>query len=247
MNSYEEKQEAKRERLRAAAEKRRTASDALYSQGRQALEAIPFGQPILVGHHSERSDRSYRSRAVGKIDRAFQLSTEADDLDARAKNLGSAGISSDDPDAIEKLRTKLDGLMEAHATMVSANKEARANGQPAPFVAYQLTNSNGNIRRVKTRIEDLSNLAIAPEAEPIIGSGWSIREDREDDRIVIKFDERQPEDVVRVLRSHAFLWSHSRTAWVRKLTGNAVFAARQIATILSHEPKAENTNQSPVQ
>ncbi|HEV7768140.1 MAG TPA: DUF3560 domain-containing protein [Thermoanaerobaculia bacterium] len=245
MNTYERKQEDKRERLRAAAEKRRSASQTLYSAGQQALEAIPFGQPIHVGHHSERSDRAYRARAVGKIDRSFQLSAEAEKLEARADSVGTGGISSDDPQAIDKLRTKLDGLREIHAAMVSANKEARAKDQPAPYVACQLTNSNANIRRITQRLERLAKAAITPEADPITGNGWTIREDRDENRILIAFEQRQPEDTVRLIRSRGFIWSPSRTAWVRKLTRNATRAARQLADILPGTPKVEPNQPTP--
>jgi Domain of unknown function (DUF3560) len=58
MNAYEEKQEAKRERLLERSKKLRAESAAKFDAGTKALEAIPFGQPILIGHHSERSDRA---------------------------------------------------------------------------------------------------------------------------------------------------------------------------------------------
>lgn len=239
MNSYEAKQEAKRERLREAAEKRRLTSETLYNDGKTALEQIPFGQPILVGHHSERADRAYRSRAVGKIDRAFELSREADELEARAASVGTAGISSDDPEAIEKLQAKLEKLREAHALMVQTNRDARTARQPRPFASYQLSNSNANIHRIERRIEQLAKLRMAPANVPITGNGWSITEDADDNRILIEFHERQPQEITQLLRSRAFLWSPSRTAWVRKLTENARFAARQIATALSENVKAD--------
>ena len=66
---------------------------ALQAQGRKALEAIPFGQPILIGHHSERSDRKFRARATGKISKAFELAHQADHLEQRAeaRNNGRPG------------------------------------------------------------------------------------------------------------------------------------------------------------
>lgn len=61
MNPYEERQEEKREGLRAGAVKRRAESNRLYKSGHGTLAQIPFGQPILVGHHSKNADRAYWS------------------------------------------------------------------------------------------------------------------------------------------------------------------------------------------
>ncbi len=41
-------------------------------------QAIPFGQPILVGHHSEKRDRRYR----GRIENHFCVSAELQDKSA---------------------------------------------------------------------------------------------------------------------------------------------------------------------
>src|SRR5947207_1571026 len=70
-------------------------------------DAIPFGQPILVGHHSEKRDRRFRARIDGKFRKGIALHKKAEDLKHRAASVGTAGISSDDPEAIEKLREKV--------------------------------------------------------------------------------------------------------------------------------------------
>src|SRR5262245_17265579 len=62
MRAYEARQEAKRYHLQERAAAAHAQSNAAYGQARLMAAAIPFGQPILVGHHSERRDRSYRAR-----------------------------------------------------------------------------------------------------------------------------------------------------------------------------------------
>lgn len=62
MNPYEAKQEARRERLVIAAGRASAESVERYNAASKMAEVIPFGQPILVGHHSERRDRNYRSK-----------------------------------------------------------------------------------------------------------------------------------------------------------------------------------------
>lgn len=228
MNPYEERQEAKRERLRAAAAKRAAESDRLYEAGRRALEAIPFGQPILVGHYSEKSDRAYRGRAIGKMDKAFKLSDEAKELESRADSVGTGGISSDDPEAISKLDDKLLKAEEAHAAMVEANKEAKANGQPKPYLMWQLSNSRGRITNIKNRIEGLQHWATVQARQPVAGEGWRFVEDITENRFMFVFDGIPSEDTRALLKSRGFKWSPTRKAWVRMRTGNGRFAADHI-------------------
>lgn len=125
MNHYEAKQEARRERLLARAEKLDRISAARFKAASAEVAGIPFGQPILVGHHSERRHRA----ALAKHDSHMRKAIEAEKAAARARgaaeSVGSAGISSDDPDAPDKLREKLAKLEATQATMVAANKAVR--------------------------------------------------------------------------------------------------------------------------
>ncbi len=232
MNWYEEKQEARRQRIEERATKLRKEAEAKSAEGWKRLEAIPFGQPILVGHHSERSDRAYRARAIGKIDKAIELDRKAEELQQRAESVGTSGISSDDPDAVSKLDDKLAKLLESHAIMVERNKEARQLGHPKPYPAYMLTNSNANIRRIRERITSLQRARTAPPMDAKHGNGWMMYEDKEANRIVIRFDKRVNPEVVKALRSCAFLWSPTRKEWVRKNV-NARYAIDRIYKTLT--------------
>ncbi|HTJ59457.1 MAG TPA: DUF3560 domain-containing protein [Devosiaceae bacterium] len=60
MNSDERKQAARRARLKARAEAAAKASAAAYTQARGMAEAIPFGQPILIGHQRKVGPRLSR-------------------------------------------------------------------------------------------------------------------------------------------------------------------------------------------
>jgi hypothetical protein len=76
-------------RLDARAGRLDAAAGTLHDEARAMADAIPFGQPILVGHHSERRDRSYRARMAGKTDRAVATSRQAEEL-ARAAGASRA-------------------------------------------------------------------------------------------------------------------------------------------------------------
>lgn len=127
MNSYERKQEAKRARLEAAADRAAARAAAAYKRAdlREEASGIPFGQPILVGHHSERRHRKAIERADNAMRTSIDESKRAGDLRARAASVGTGGISSDDPDAPEKLAAKIEKAELLQAFMRAANKVIR--------------------------------------------------------------------------------------------------------------------------
>jgi len=69
---------------------------------------MPFGQPILVGHHSEARHRREIARSHSQMDKCVELSNKseyyANKADATKNN---NAISSDNPEAIDLLREKL--------------------------------------------------------------------------------------------------------------------------------------------
>ncbi|HDY6823612.1 TPA: DUF3560 domain-containing protein, partial [Pseudomonas aeruginosa] len=73
LNWYEQKLADRRERLQERAAKFSGESGALYQRAKTMASAIPFGQPILVGHHSEGRDRRYRDRIHSTYGKAFAL------------------------------------------------------------------------------------------------------------------------------------------------------------------------------
>src|SRR5688572_30263995 len=122
MNWYEAKQERRRERLEERAAKKAAEGRAKVESGMSDLRAIPFGQPILVGHHSEKRDRNYRRKACNRVDAGFALQKEAGELAARAASVGNSGISSDDPDAPAKLKERVAELEALQTKMAATNK-----------------------------------------------------------------------------------------------------------------------------
>lgn len=65
----------KTDRYREYAENAKRRSSELYNASHDAVRGIPFGQPILVGHHSEQRHR----RALEQSSRRTQKSIEEDE------------------------------------------------------------------------------------------------------------------------------------------------------------------------
>lgn len=239
MNSYEEKQAARKARLEERAAGAQDASNTVYKRARTMASVIPFGQPILIGHHSEGRDRNYRGKISRTFEKSFELSAKAEHYAQKAASVGTGGISSDDPDAIAKLRAELADHQTSQDRMKAANKAIRSNKTPEKQVAalvalgfsdaqanklliadccgrigfanYSLTNNNANINRIKKRITELEKRRERAPVEKVESdAGFTYREDTEDNRVVFLFPAK-PDDATRtILKSHGFKWSPSR-------------------------------------
>ncbi len=252
MNSYEEKQEARRARYEKKASRLRDEAHRLHDQAHEMASVIPFGQPILVGHHSEGRDRRYRDRIHNTFGKAFATMDKADYYEEKAAKVGSGGISSDDPDALDKLNDKLENLRRNHEFMKAANAAIRKGKTPEAklanlmalgvsegdaqdilkpdcfgyvgFAPYSLQNSNANIHRVEKRIRELERAAAAESREEE-GKGYAYREDTEENRIMFLFPGKPDDDTRQMLKGYGFRWSPTRKAWVRMLNNRGRFAA----------------------
>ena len=254
MNSYEERMEARRERLLEKAEKARAESNARYERARKMGEAIPFGQPILVGHHSEKSDRAYRGRMMGHMDNSIEHSKKAEYYQHKAESVGRGGISSDDPDAIQKLTEKLEKLKKHQEIMRAANRAIRMkdtekgnaklremgfsddeikNLREPDFCGrvgypdYALSNNNANIHRIEGRIKDLQRRQEREETTEAVETDL-YKYKIDDNRCQFIFDGKPEEEVRAILKRHSFKWSPSRGAWVRQASVNGVYAAEAV-------------------
>jgi hypothetical protein len=81
--------EERAERFAGYADNAADRSDARSRAGHGMLDGIPMGQPILVGHHSEKRDRSYRDRAFTHLETSFREADKAGYWSHRADAAGS--------------------------------------------------------------------------------------------------------------------------------------------------------------
>ena len=219
-------------------------------------DVIPFGQPILVGHHSEGRDRRYRERIHNTFGKAFATMDKADHYERKAASVGTGGISGDDPDALNKLRKKLESLKKSHELMKTINAAIRKGKTPdkqvpalialgltqqtaenilkpncvgcVGFAPYSLQNSNANIRRVERRIRELERAAERNVTVEQEGDGYTYREDADENRVMFLFDGKPEEATRKLLKAYGFKWSPTRTAWVRMLNNAGRYAAERV-------------------
>lgn len=261
MNSFEQRQEAKRKRLEAAADRAASRATDAFKRGdmSEASTGIPFGQPILVGHHSEGRHRAAIKRADNAMRRGVEESDKASRLRGKAASVGTGGISSDDPDAITKLREKLATKVKNQEMMKAVNKAIRKKdddglralglsaaqieklkepdfGGRVGFAPYALTNNNREIARLRKRIEQLEKAAEAEEKDEQ-HEGFRVVENVEDNRVQFFFDGKPSAEVRDIMKGEAFRWARSVGAWQRQLSNPGRYAAgravKQIAALTS--------------
>jgi hypothetical protein len=260
MNSYEEKQEARKEYYLEQAEKARREFEEKHGRAKQMASVIPFGQPILVGHHSEKRDRNYRDKIHNTFGKAFAALDKADYYENKAASVGKGGISSDDPEAIRKLNAELEGLEENRKLMRTANaairrgkteeekiaalvalglseKDAREILKPDScgrigFPDYQFSNMAGNMKRIKDRIAGLEKMA-KREAREEKTDLYEYREDKDENRVMFFFAGKPDEAVRSILKKRGFKWAPSKGAWIRLLNNAALYAAKDVKEALA--------------
>jgi hypothetical protein len=131
-----ERREARAARLTEWADKRAEKATAASEQAHAMADLIPFGQPVLAGHHSQGRDQRYRDRISGKMDKASEHASKAREMSSKAANIVAAtdaSIFTDDPDATEALRARIARLESERARIVVYNASCR-KGTPDPSV-----------------------------------------------------------------------------------------------------------------
>lgn len=129
--SYRERRLRRAERLREWADKRTQKSAAAFQTAHTIAHAIPFGQPILVGHHSERHARRDQDRIHGAMSAGVEHERKAESMTHKADELerqADASIYSDDEDAIERLQARIAELEAQRARIKAINTMLRKCG-----------------------------------------------------------------------------------------------------------------------
>lgn len=221
LNSYEEQQEARRERFEGRSAAATAESRQRSQAARNIMSMIPAGQPILVGHHSERRHRSDLNKVDTNMRKSWEASQKANYYAQRAESVGTGGISSVDPDAVFKVYEKLHDLEVLQDKM----KEANASGTKQ-YPSYALVNNSSEIRRLKKRLEDLSKAASTEGQSIESNTLYDLKQ--EEGRYQFKFDGKPSDEVRSILKHNGFKWSPSRGTWVRSTAGSGKYAMERV-------------------
>jgi len=243
----------RRERLERKLEKRRewagkaeARSDARFNAAHNLADAIPLGQPILCGHHSERHARRDAERIANNMTKGCEESRLAEHHEACATGIERAlerSVFSDDADAVEKLEVRIAENEAKRDKMKLVNKlfkkgdaeglaalglnleslKARLAGQfswdQQPFAKFELTNLGARIRADRERIEEVkARSARATKAEEAGG----VVVEGTGDYCRVTFAEKPEREVLDALKAAGFVWGGGSWTGLREKLPAAV-------------------------
>jgi Domain of unknown function (DUF3560) len=253
-SDYEERRAARIERLRERAERLQSEGRLSLASAQRISAMIPFGQPILVGHHSEKRHRKDLERIRNGYDRGYETLNKAAELASRAESAErNDAISSDDPNALVRLREKRAKLEKERDDAKTINKLVRAaksnadklsaslkqaGFEPTPsrvldliscegIPSYKLTNIGSEIRRLDQRIKILESEAERENVSDVQIGDITLSEG--DNRVRLVFPAKPGEKCREALKSRGFKWSPSAGAWQRLANASARHVAESLA------------------
>lgn len=176
----------------------------------------------------------------------------------KIKGVGTGGISSDDPLALEKLRKKRDDLVKHQELMKAANaairmkdtekgdaklaelgfstQEIKQLREPdfcgrIGYPDFELSNNNANIHRIEARIKELEKRQSGQAPSGWQFDGGEVKINTELNRLQIIFDDKPDADIRAELKGAGFRWAPSQNAWQRQLTNNAMYAVKHLKCV----------------
>ena len=228
----EERRKRRIERYKELSLKAQERSSQYSNSNANRILQIAPGQPILVGHHSEKRHRRLIKKAQDDIRESIEEDNKSNFYKERAENAeNSKVIYSDDPQAIIKLKEKLERLENEKASI-----KAREHS------TWELTNIGATIRETKKRIERLEKLENTEFKEINFENGKVIH-NKEINRIQFLFDNIPDEDTRKILKSHGFRWSRYEKAWQRVFNLNCIRATNIIVKEIAEKSKEKEEDE----
>lgn len=231
MSTYRERRENKIIKLEEWAAKREQKSEQDFKRYHAIADNIPLGQPILIGHHSEKHHRADIARIDNAIRSGVENQKKAEDMTSRAAGIAhqlETSIYDDDPDAIERLEARIAKNEAERENMKKVNtlyRKKDAAGLAAlginldelnaklarmgawfgkqPHMPYEFTNLGACIRKDKERIGIIkTRQSRMTKAE---AAGVLIEGEFKYSRIT--FPEKPEREIIDALKAAGFYWS----------------------------------------
>lgn len=257
-SDFQERRKARIQRLKAGAESARSSAAEHLAAAKRTADLIPFGQPILVGHHSEKRHRRDLERIQNNYAKGFEELKLAETLESRAEHAEiSRAIHSDDPNAPAAIEAKIAHLEKNVEDAKVINRLIRsAKGDAARARDALLEKGFGPVEAVEKLLKpdfagrvgfasyQLTNwnaeirrlqtrLKILRDTEKLQAQpdeqiGDVILREA-NNRTQIFFPGKPCETVRSLLKSHGFRWAPSEGAWQRLANARAHYQAQRIA------------------
>lgn len=244
-----ERLERKLQLRREWADKAQAKAEAAFNAAHRIGDAIPFGQPILVGHHSERHHRRDLERIDSNMRKGIERSNMAENHTSKAGGIESAldrSIFSDDSNAIEALAERIKQNEAKREQMKIVNKlyrkgdaaalaelginleslrEKLAKAGPywgsAPHLPYELSNLSGRITADRKRLEFVKVRQERAAKAEASTNGVTI-EQCQMGYVRVTFAEKPAREILDALRGAGFHWGAGSWAGKAELLPESV-------------------------
>jgi len=230
IEAYKDKREARLERYEELADKRSKESTEAYESSNKLARMRPMGEPIKVGHHSEGRDRRHFKRIHSLMDKTIELQGKSDYYRNKADSIKSNNvISSDDPEAVDKLKVKLQKMEEQRVRIKEQNKALKKEKKDIN-PSWVLSNLGQNITTVKKRIKNLEYKEKL-ENKTVGFSGGKIVQNADINRVQILYDEIPSAEKRAELKQWGFRWSPREKAWQRHLNNASFYSVERVTGV----------------
>ena len=139
--------ERKAEKYRNAASKNRAKSSQKWKQSEEGSEFLSLGEPIKVGHHSEKKHRALLERNWNRCEKAMEFSTKAEEQERKAKYWEEKAneINLSMPESLDYYKYELEKATDYH-------KELKEHPEKREH-SYALTYAKKNVNELKDKIK----------------------------------------------------------------------------------------------
>lgn len=225
-----ERLEARLERRTEWAAKAKRRSAAAAERVSAIADQIPLGQPILVGHHSERHARRDQARIHSGMRKVVDEGRLSEHHAARARGIAAQldrSIFSDDDDAIEQLERRVAENEAERERRKKVNKlyakgdaeglaamgldlerlrqgMAKMPHEKSPYPSYSLTNIGARVRSDKKRIAEIK--ARQERSGRAEAAGGVVVEPAGERYVRVTFAEKPDRSVIDALKAAGFWW-----------------------------------------
>ncbi|AMC34721.1 PLxRFG domain-containing protein [Janthinobacterium sp. B9-8] len=196
----------------------------LHARGNTASTMITGGSNFNVPRNNKRLETEQR-----RVDEAREF------LSKGLKRLLKAAqgpIDHSPSSALAQAQTNLEQRERLQTKMKEQNALARKEGRESPYESYELTNNNAQIKRLKSRVAELSAKSEAAQVQSENGTQEQVAgdirivNDEQAQRVQLFFDGKPEVTTREMLKSHGFKWAPSIGAWQRQNTDNGLYAAQ---------------------
>lgn len=145
--NMQERAKSKAERYESWAASAESKSEAYFNKSHAITGNIPMGQPILVGHHSERRHRRDIEKSWSALGKGVEFMHKAEDHESKAEYWAkkASDINLSMPESLEYYEFKLEEAKARH--------EGLKNGTIKREHSYSLTYANKEVKEIESKLK----------------------------------------------------------------------------------------------